>query len=176
MKNQNPELDDKSKRFCHEYMIDLNGTQAAIRAGFSPKSARTHASILLKRTNIQTYLQELRDEQQRRTQITSDRVLQELAKIGFANFKNYLDDANNIVPFESMDDEITAAVQMVHVERRTIGEQPVDVTKFKLHDKLHALELIGKHLGMFVDRIKNEGDMQITVNRKMIQHAKPKQG
>jgi phage terminase small subunit len=119
-------------------------------------------------------LESLRNEQQHRTQITSDRVLQELAKIGFANFKNYLDESNNIVGLDTMNTEITAAVQSIQIERKTIGEQPVDITKFKLHDKLHALELIGKHLGMFVDRIKNEGDMQITVNRKLIGNSKSK--
>ena len=104
-------LTPKQERFCEEYLIDLNATQAAIRAGYSEKTAREQAAQNLSKLNIQEKIAELKAERSKRTEITQDSVIQELAAVARAEVK---------------------------------GVRAVD--------KLKALELLGKHLGMFVER------------------------
>lgn len=105
------ELTDRQARFCEEYLIDLNATQAAIRAGYSEKTAREQAAQNLSKLNIQEKIAELKAERSKRTEITQDSVIQELTAVARAEVK---------------------------------GVRAVD--------KLKALELLGKHLGMFVER------------------------
>ena len=84
-------MTDKQDRFCEEYMIDLNATQAAIRAGYSPKTAREQAPRLLANVSIQNRIAQLQAEQSRRTGVSADRVVRELAKIAFANASDLID-------------------------------------------------------------------------------------
>lgn len=112
-------LTDKQKRFCEEYLIDLNATQAAIRAGYSKKTADRIASENLKKLEIQNYLNGLMEKRSEDTGITAEKVVKELEIIAFS------------------DVEITAK------------------------EKIKALELLGKHLGMFVER-KDEKPMTET--------------
>jgi phage terminase small subunit len=82
-----PKLTEKQKRFCEEYLIDLNATQSAIRAGYSKKSADKIGHELLEKTVVSEYLQTLRVEQSKRTGITADEVVNELKKVAFADTK-----------------------------------------------------------------------------------------
>ena len=82
-------LTPKQKKFCNEYLIDLNATQAAIRAGYSKKTANEQGARLLARVSVTEYLQKRLADRQQRTEITQDRVLQELAGIGFADAMDY---------------------------------------------------------------------------------------
>lgn len=102
-----PKLTNKQKRFCEEYLIDLNATQAAVRAGYSEKTADRIANQNLKKLEVQQYLQKLMQERSERTKISADDVVRELEKIAMT------------------DTEITGK------------------------EKMKALELLGKHLGMF---------------------------
>lgn len=76
-------LTEKQKRFCEEYLIDLNATQSAIRSGYSIKTARQIAQRMLTNVDIQSYIQELREQQSKRTEITADKVLEELGSVAF---------------------------------------------------------------------------------------------
>ena len=81
-----PKLTEKQKRFCEEYLIDLNATQSYLRAGYKAKSneiARVESHKLLTKPNIQQYIEELRAEQSKRTEITADKVLGELGSVAF---------------------------------------------------------------------------------------------
>ena len=82
--NNNGELEPRQKRFCEEYLVDLNATQAAIRAGYSKRSAYSTSYENLQIYEIQRYISELTLWRSLRTQVTADRVLEELAKIAFA--------------------------------------------------------------------------------------------
>ena len=83
--NNNNELAPKENRFCEEYLVDLNATQAAIRAGYSKRSAYSTGYENLTKQKIQSYINNLMIWRSLRTQVTADRVLEELAKIAFAN-------------------------------------------------------------------------------------------
>ena len=152
-------LTPKQKRFIEEYLCDLNATQAAIRAGYSKRRASELGYQLLQKTTVQKAISKAQVERSGRTQITQDQVLQELAKIGFANMADYMRVGSNGDPcldFSALTRDQAAALVEVTVEDFVDGrgEDARDVrkVKFKLADKRAALVDIGKHLGMFVDR------------------------
>ncbi len=139
-----PKLTPKQARFVNEYLVDLNATQAAIRAGYKPKAAAQTAAENLRKPQIQQAIQEAREDQEARTQITADRVLRELAEIAFA-------DAGDYQTVEGDELVLRDSEQIPEAKRRAIqgyrrGKFGPEVV---LADKIKALELIGKHLGMF---------------------------
>ncbi len=138
-------MTDKQKRFCEEYMIDLNATQAAIRAGYSPKTANEQAARLLANASIQNRIAQLQAEQSRRTGVSADRVVRELARIAFANASDLIDPETASVKLDASRDDL-AAVQSIKV--KSFGEDGLE-HEVKLADKLKALDLLGRHLGMF---------------------------
>ena len=143
----------KQKRFCAEYLVDLNATQAAIRAGYSPASAGSIGYELLKKPDIRARIDKGIAEQERRTGINADRVLRELGRIAFVSAPDLvnMDDAT-LKEGASADDR--AAIASVKV--KTIPGPMGDgfEREIRLADKLKALELIGKHLGMFTDKVE----------------------
>ncbi len=143
-----PKLTEKQKRFVEEYLIDLNATQAYKRAGYSVKNdvtARVEGCKLLKKPNIQQKIQELREEQSKRTQITADMVLAELAAIAFSDRTMIARvNADGMVEL-SETDKLPIEVKK-SISRIKEGKFGVEISSF---DKVKALELIGKHLGMF---------------------------
>lgn len=155
-------LTAKQARFVEEYLIDLNATQAAIRAGYSEAGAFVRGSELLRNRKVFAAVQEAQNARAKRTEITQDRVLQELALIGFANMQDYMrsgPDGDPYLDFSNLTREQAAALVEVTVEdfKDGRGDDARDVrrVKFKLADKRAALVDIGKHLGMFVERRVN---------------------
>ncbi|NWA32702.1 terminase small subunit [Pseudomonas sp. C6002] len=156
-------LTAKQQRFVDEYLIDLNATQAAIRAGYSKKTARQIADQNLSKLDIKAALERRMQSRSARTEITQDMVLRELAKIGFSDIRKVVrwgetqvrmvdvedDGPEDMVPYHGLalidstevDDSTAAAIAEVSQGR--------DGLKVKLHDKKGALVDIGRHLGMF---------------------------
>ncbi len=144
-----PILNEKQKRFCREYLIDMNGTQAAIRAGYAPNTAKVQASRLLTNANIDQYLKALKSELAERLNITAERVIEELARIGFSNVQDFVDDGNIIRDLKDMHREQIAPVAGIKVIE-VVGESgSKTTTELKFHDKVSALEKLGRHLGIF---------------------------
>ena len=171
-------LTPKQQAFIGEYMIDLNATQAAIRAGYSPRTANRIGPELLVKTCIQESLTKAMDKRSKRTDITADRVLAEYAKIGFADIKDFLS-YNTVKTEVDFDEEenkpiygykqVVDAKPSDEVDGTLINEVSIgkDGTfKFKLHDKKGALDMIGKHLGMFTDKLEINGSMVIFKGEK----------
>lgn len=146
----------KQKRFVEEYLIDLNATQAAIRAGYSPDTAKEQGSRLLSNVNISAEVSRAMAERSKRTGVNADRVVRELAKIAFVNADDVIDaETATVKPDASRDD--TAAIQSVKV--KTFGEDGLE-REIKMADKIKALELLGKHLGMFRDKVELSGTLE----------------
>ena len=145
-------MTDKQARFCEEYMIDLNATQAAIRAGYSPKTAQEQSARLLSNVMVQNRLAQLQAEQSRRTGVSADRVVRELSKIAFANASDLIDPETASVKLDASRDDL-AAIQSIKV--KSFGEDGLE-HEVKLADKLRALDLLGKHLGMYKDASEKE--------------------
>lgn len=145
-------LTAKQIRFVDEYLIDLNATQAAIRAEYSSKTAKEQAARLLSHVNVQAEIAKRQRARQRRTEITQDRVLQELAAIGFADIIDFAEVKRDVEGLPAVALKLTAAIPKE--KRAAIAgiKQGANGVEVKMNDKLKALELIGKHLGMFDER------------------------
>ncbi len=141
-------LTAKQQRFCDEYLIDLNATQAAIRAGYSVKTANEQGSQLLAKLSIQEVIGKEMAERSRRTGINQDRVVLELAKLAFVNIADVVDLENATVRQSATDDDL-ACIQSIKIKPSEFGEE----REIKLYDKKASLELLGKHLGMFKDNM-----------------------
>ena len=146
----------KQKRFVEEYLIDLNATQAAIRAGYSPDTAKSIGSENLTKPDIQARIAKAMAERSRRTGVNADRVIMELAKIAFVNASDVIDADTATVKADALPED-TAAIQSVKV--KTFGEDGLE-REVKMADKLKASELLGKHLGMFKDKVELSGSLE----------------
>ena len=135
----------KQKRFVEEYLIDLNATQAAIRAGYSPETAYSIGSENLKKPEIRACIEKAMAERSKRTGINQDRIIMELAKIGLLNPKDLVDF-----------DEATV-IASVRVKRFPTKDGEGIEREIKMHDKTKALELLGRHFGMFKDKVEVSG-------------------
>lgn len=158
-------MTDKQRRFCEEYLIDLNATQAAIRAGYSPKSASVTGAKLLTNAKVRARIGAAMAEQSKRTGVNADRVIRELARIAFVNPTDVVNtDKATVLPGASKDD--TAAIASVKVKTSTTDSGESVEREIRFHDKNKALELLGRHLGMFNDKlnISAEGIVQIIDN------------
>ena len=146
----------KQKRFIEEYLIDLNATQAAIRAGYSPDTAKSIGSENLTKPDIQARIAKAMAERSRRTGVNADRVVMELAKIAFVNANDVIDMETATVKAGALPED-TAAIQSVKI--KTFGEDGLE-REIKMADKLRALELLGRHLGMFKDKVELSGSLE----------------
>jgi phage terminase small subunit len=155
-------LTPKQQTFVDEYLVDLNATQAAIRAGYSVKNAGKIGSELLQKTRIKNAIDKAMAERSRRTGINQDRVLRELAKVAFVNATDVINMDEATIKGEA-NREDTAAIASVKV--KTIPGEDGDITEreVKIYDKLKALELLGKHLGMFTDKLNVNAEMAVKI-------------
>lgn len=124
--------------------MDLNATQAAIRAGYSEKSAARIAVELLNKTQVSTELQRVMKNREKRLEITQDMVLQELANIAFSNGSDFVQVSGGSVIVRDTQDIPTEKLSAIASVKETKGGIEV-----KTYDKVRALELVGRHLGMF---------------------------
>lgn len=150
-------LTAKQERFINEYLIDLNATQAAIRAGYSPRTANEQGSQLLANISIRAHIDKAIAEQSKRTGINADRVIKELARIALINADDVINMRDATVK-EGAERDNTAAIASVKVK---YFDGEVSEREIKLADKIKALELLGKHLGMFTDKLDITGNMVI---------------
>jgi phage terminase small subunit len=146
----------KQKKFIAEYLVDLNATQAAIRAGYSPRSAKVTACQMLGQPEISEAVRKTRERQIERAEISVERVLRELAAVGMADIRKLYDDKGNLRPIHELDDATAASIAGIETEETFEGTGKDRVwtgyaRKVKRADKVKALELLGRHLGLWVD-------------------------
>ena len=159
-------LNKRQELFAKEYLIDLNATQSAIRAGYSEKTAYSMGQRLLKHVEVQECIQKAMRKREKRTEVTQDRVLEELAAIAFADINDYVQ-----ISTVTIDDREIDSVELVNTgalpkaKRAAIAgiKQGANGIELKLYDKEKALEMLGRHLGMFNDKLKTEVDMELKV-------------
>lgn len=157
-------LTPKQEKFCQEYVVDLNSARAAVRAGYSPKNADVTGPRLLVNVGIKARLKELQQEVQKRTEITQDAVIKELALLAFGRITDLTrtnGDGHLVLDFRDATPDQKAIVTGVKTKsrREKDGEEWLDVveTEVKVADKVKSLELLGKHLGLFVDKLEMSG-------------------
>jgi phage terminase small subunit len=144
-------LTDKQQRFVDEYLIDLNATQAAIRAGYSVNNSDKIGSELLGKTRVLEAVSRVMAERSKRTGITVDKVVIELARIAFVNITDIVDAKCRIREDASPDD--LACIESIKVKQSESETGSMVEREVKIASKLKALELLGKHLGMWNDKL-----------------------
>lgn len=157
-------LTAKQKRFIDEYLIDLNATQAAIRAGYSVASAGSIGSENLKKPEIASRVRAREAERSKRVGINADRVLDELGKLAFVNPTDLIDPETGDIKADIAPED-AAAIASVKTRKIATAEGTGTEKEIRLTDKLKALELCGKHLGMFKDSADVSAAVSIAVGR-----------
>ena len=144
-------LTKKQQLFVDEYLIDLNATQAAIRAGYSPQTANEQGSQNLAKLSIQNAIAVAMAERSKRIGINQDRVVQELARIAFVKITDVAKEDGSI-KLDAAEDDL-ACVESIKVKRSDSETGSSEEREIKLAPKMKALELLGKHLGMWNDKL-----------------------
>ena len=173
-------MNERQMRFAEEYIIDLNCEAAAIRAGYSPKYARGNAHKLVANSCIKEYIQKRKADRIERTEITQDMVISELAAIAFSNAADYAavvekdaviqteegaaiplyDEEGNPVKYRTVEPVLTADLTDKQKRALSVIKKGRDGFEIKPYDKVRALELLGKHLGMFEDKLEVKGEIK----------------
>lgn len=164
------QLSEFESRFCQEYIIDLNATQAFIRAGSkaNPNSAGVEASKLLGKPKIQAQVEHLADERSKRTQLDGDKVLGDLNSISSSDIRALYDEKGCILQPHQWPDDIAMAVKEIQVDE--LKEWNPDTKtmdfigytkKIKFWDKIKTRELIGKHLKLFTEKVEHSGSVSL---------------
>lgn len=149
-------MEDAWIQFSKEYLIDFNGTKAALRAGYAESGAHVSANRLLNNDKVRSYLSHLITDRSKRTRVTADRVVEEIAKIAFHNVKELLDYFDGNVLFHDLDNmefpEIIKTIKVKEITNRK-GERIGKIAEIIVHDKIKALELLGKHTAIFTENL-----------------------
>lgn len=146
-------LTARQERFVEEYMIDLDAKNAAIRAGYSARSAKTLGPRLTKMKNVAARIEEEKAKRARRTGITAERVLRELAQLAFFDASKCLGMLNgDMEKMEELERE-TASIAAIK-----IGKGGIEI---RFHDKTRALELLGRHMGIFREEGAGREEIQV---------------
>ena len=156
-------MTDKQKMFVNEYLIDFNATQAAIRAGYSKKYANRMASKNLSKIDIQKAIDAAQNKRAKKSAVTEAQVIKELSLIAFSDITDYAD--IEVTPSITIPGAYERSITM-----RNTADIPKDKVRvissikegqcgieIKLYDKLKALELLGRHLAMFSDKVELTG-------------------
>lgn len=161
------ELTEQQKKFCREYMKDFNAAQAAIRAGYSKKSAQEQGRRLLTNVGAQKMLRELQAKNAEKEETLADEIVAELKKIMRCDIKNFLDPGNSVKDISQLPSELSTCVESIKKTETEFGDEDRGGTKtsiqFKLHSKMDAIEKLAKYVGLYEADNKQRGAI-ITVN------------
>jgi len=149
---------EKHETFCHEYLKDLNATQAYMRVypDASADSARSSSTNLIANHSIAQRVKELTLERNGRTDNEADRIVKELQSVAYVKISDVFRFDGDFLyarSFDNIPEEAQAAIESVEVVREK-GEEAGTILKIKFHSKLKALELLGKHQGMFNSKLQ----------------------
>lgn len=147
----------KQQRFVAEYLIDFNATQAAVRAGFSAKTAQQQGSRMLLNVVVANAIKAAQEKLSAKFEVKAEDVIRELAHIGFSNMRDFTAFGPDGVTLRDMSEMSEAATRCIAEvsQTTTVGGGSV---KFKLHDKKGALDSLARHLGLFNDKLEVTGN------------------
>ncbi len=154
----------KHARFVAEYLKDLNATQAAIRAGYSAKTANQQGPRLLVDAGIASAVAEGKARQLASADLSASRTLEEMRRLAFSDIRKLFDSDGNLRPVHTLDDETAACVASLEVVKKNLaaGDGVTDtVHKLKVWDKTRNLEMLAKHFGLLVDKLEHSGGVDM---------------
>lgn len=149
-------MSEKHARFVAEYLIDLNATQAAIRAGYSPKTANEQGCRLLANASVAQAVAEGQRKRLHSAELSATRVLEEMRRLAFSDVRDLFDEQGNLRPIHTLTQEQSAAIAGLEViiKNAEAGDGKTDkVHKIKVWDKPRTLEMLGKHFKLLTDQI-----------------------
>ena len=160
-------MTDAQKRFCDEYLIDLNATRAykvAYPSCKKEETANAASSRMLRNVKVQEYISKKQQEIEKRTEVTQDMVIKELAKIAFLDIRKLYTENGQLKNIADIDSDTAGAISSLETLEEYEGygedrEKIGDTQKVKLLDKTKALELLGRHLGMFKEKVTIDGNV-----------------
>ncbi|PXV61193.1 phage terminase small subunit [Dysgonomonas alginatilytica] len=166
-------LNDKQERFCYEYCIDFNATQAAIRSGYSKKTAKQIGSRLLTNVDVQTRVKQMQANLAETAGISALMIVREHAKIAFSNVGQLRDGWIKLKDFKKLTDDQKACIQEVATKtvHRTMGDEPVEeeYVKVKLYDKQKSLDsltdILGHRPSQKIDSTVEHKNQQIIIQK-----------
>lgn len=159
------QLTPKQARFVAEYLIDLNATQAAIRAGYSPRTAKSVGSENLTKPDVAAAIATKQGQQLARAELTADMVKDRLRLLAFQDVRALFDEAGNLRPIATLGDDAAAIVAGFEVIKKNAaaGDGVIDtVHKVKVIDAVKPLEMLAKHFGLLIERVEHSGGIAIT--------------
>lgn len=156
MADKEKKLTSKQARFAKEYLVDLNATAAASRAGYSARTAYSSGQRNLKNPEVQRVIRAGMEAQSKRTEITADRVINELAAIAFTRADDVFEINDGHVRVKNTAEMSANTLKALASASETTTENGCTVN-VKLRDKLKALELLGRHLALFTDKAEISG-------------------
>ncbi len=167
--NKNKQLTPRQKRFCEEYVILLNGTQSALKAGFKKRSAAEQSTRLLKNVKVQKFIAELQSEISERNKLSADMIVAELRKIAFWDIRTFVGKNQEVKDISKLTGDEAAPVVGIKTKKTTYRQDGKDVnevtTELKLSDKRAALVDLGRHLGVF-EKDNDQKGIKIKITRK----------
>lgn len=155
-------LNDKQRRFAQEYLKDLNGTQAAIRAGYSKRTAYAQANDLLRKPEIKAYLQSKADERSQRVGVDADYVLQRTVEIDRLDVADIVNNAGNVLPVNEWPKAWRTSISGIDLQEVTAGGEEAAITiirKIKMPDKVKNIEMMGRHVTIQAWKDRTEMDL-----------------
>lgn len=158
-------LTPRQQAFVREYLIDLNATQAATRAGYSAKTANEQGSRLLTNVSVRSAIEHAMQERGKRAELTADRVLLELRRLAFFDIRKIFNDDGTLKRVTDLDDDTAAAIMSIEMVEIGDDGQLAMNKKFKASDKKGAIELAMRHLGMLKDRVEHSGAVTIQASQ-----------
>ena len=160
-------LTAKKRLFAKEYLVDLNATQAAIRAGYSAKTAASQGERLLRDVDVQALINAGMAARSERTQINADYVLKRLVEIDQLDVLDILDNAGNFKPIMEWPKVWRQTLSGVDLQEIMLGDVETVIRKIKWPDKLRNLELLGKHVAVSAFREQVEVSVTHTLSERM---------
>lgn len=157
------ELTIQQKLFCEEYLVDFNATQAAIRANYSEKTAYSQGNRLLKHVEARKYINKILEERSKTVMVSAEFVVRELLKVATADLSEAFDENGKLKPIHEIPKNVRMAIASIETDeifdgfgedRHKIGE----TKKIKFWNKMQSLDLLGKHLKMFTEKVEHSGD------------------
>ena len=156
-------LTSKQFIFCKEYLIDFNATRAIIKAGYSKNSAETQGSRMLTNVKVKAYITKHKAERAEKLDITADKVLKEIANVAFFDIRNIFD-GSSLKQVSDLEEKTARALSSVKSRIEKLdGENFAEVVEVKANDKLKALDMLSRHLGLYEkDNEQNKDEKTIT--------------
>ncbi len=152
-------LTERQINFCKEFLVSGNATQAAIKAGYSKRNARSQGNENTTKPDILAYIEILRKSPEF-IRVTPEMVIHELCSIAFQDIRKIFTSINRIKGIEVLDEDTARAVASFEINKDKNG---VVTTKIKMFDKKAALDSLARTLGMFNDKLKNENKVTVQI-------------